>query len=346
MTPHTLLRALAAAMLVGFPAALLAAPPAPKAEPTSRQDEEQVREAERELREAEERLQEAAERVAQLHRKRVERDVFVRRYAYFGDQARLGIVVQTEADPRVDAVGAKVLAVTPGGPADEAGMRAGDIVTAIDGEALVGSYDDLDIDEDESGPAARLVERLSDLEEGQQVEVEYRRGKETRRATLTARALPEPVVRIVIDRDGDVPPPPPVPELPGFHWVERRGAAECGWERDWEKVEMVSLNPELGRYFGTEEGVLLTKLPPGNPMGLQAGDVLLAIDGRKVTRPSAVLRIVGSYEAGETVRLEVLRQRERVTLPVTVPGSARGKSEATARPAPAPSPHPAGGPQL
>ncbi|NWF99834.1 MAG: PDZ domain-containing protein [Thermoanaerobaculaceae bacterium] len=346
MTLRTMLHALAVVILACPLPTQLAAQPAPLEERQSREEEEAVRDAERQLHEAEARLQEAAERLAELQRKRVEREVFIERHAYFGDQARLGIVVQTEADPRVDTVGAKVLAVTPGGPADEAGLRAGDIVTAIDGEPLVGPTDDLDVDEDESAPAASLVERLDDLEAGQKVEVEYRRGKETKKVTVTARALPEPVVRIVIDRDSEVPlpPPAPVPEPPRFRSPEGRGVAPRAWERDWQKVEMVALNPELGRYFGTEEGVLLTKVPPESALQLQAGDVLLAIDGRKTTRPSAVLRIVSSYEAGETVRLEVLRERNRVTLSVTVPGDAQGARGSAAPPAPA-SP-PGAGPQV
>lgn len=74
-----------------------------------------------------------------------------------------------------------------------------------------------------------------------------------------------------------------------------------------EGVELLELNPELGEYFGTERGVLVSEVAEESPLGLRPGDVLLAIDGREVTDIEDVRRILRSYEDDEEFRLRVRR---------------------------------------
>ena len=50
-----------------------------------------------------------------------------------GRRGRLGVVVDLSADPARDTIGARITAVTPGGAADKAGVRTGDIVVRLDG---------------------------------------------------------------------------------------------------------------------------------------------------------------------------------------------------------------------
>lgn len=73
-------------------------------------------------------------------------------------------------------------------------------------------------------------------------------------------------------------------------------------------VEFVELNPELGEYFGTSEGVLVANVAEESTLGLRAGDVLQAVDGREVRSPEHVRRILQSYEADEEIRLRVIRK--------------------------------------
>src|SRR6266576_2466259 len=49
---------------------------------------------------------------------------------------RIGVVVKTDASPETDKIGAKIEGVTPGGPADKAGLKVGDVITKFNGTSL------------------------------------------------------------------------------------------------------------------------------------------------------------------------------------------------------------------
>jgi C-terminal processing protease CtpA/Prc len=52
---------------------------------------------------------------------------------------------------------------------------------------------------------------------------------------------------------------------------------------------------------------------------LKGGDVILAIGGRKPTSPMHAMRILRSYDTGETVTIDVQRKQRRTTLSWKVP---------------------------
>jgi C-terminal processing protease CtpA/Prc len=54
-------------------------------------------------------------------------------------------------------------------------------------------------------------------------------------------------------------------------------------------------------------------------MGLEAGDVILSVDGRKVTSPSQLIRIVGTYDHNDEFKLQIMRQKHAETLSVKMP---------------------------
>src|SRR6266516_2532403 len=99
---------------------------------------------------------------------------------------RIGVVVKTDASPETDKIGAKIEGVTPGGPADKAGLKVGDVITKFNGTSLAAAKTE---DEDESGPGRKLVELARKLAPDDTVQVEYRRGNDTKQATLVAADL-------------------------------------------------------------------------------------------------------------------------------------------------------------
>jgi S1-C subfamily serine protease len=103
----------------------------------------------------------------------------------------------------------------------------------------------------------------------------------------------------------------------------------------WCDLDLVSLNPDLGSYFGSTDGVLVVKSSADSALPLKGGDVILSIGGRKPTSPSHAMRILRSYEAGETVSIDVMRKQKRVTVSWKVPDEERSfmrSRERTPRP--------------
>ena len=72
---------------------------------------------------------------------------------------------------------------------------------------------------------------------------------------------------------------------------------------------LVEVGKDLGEYFGTSEGLLVVKPPADSASPLKAGDVLLAIDGRKPQSVEHAFEILHSYAPGEKAKLEVMRKK-------------------------------------
>jgi hypothetical protein len=84
-------------------------------------------------------------------------------------------------------------------------------------------------------------------------------------------------------------------------------------------LNLIDLNPDLGEYFGTKEGVLVVSAPADSAVPLKAGDVILALDGRKPKSSGHALRILDSYEPGETIKADVMRKQKRIPLTWVAP---------------------------
>jgi membrane-associated protease RseP (regulator of RpoE activity) len=229
-------------------------------------------------------------------------------------RARLGINVNLRARD-TDSIGAYVDAVTPGGPADKAGIRSGDIITKLNGEPLDGER--AAEGNRRSMPGLQLIELAAKLEPNDTVAVEFRRGQE--RKTVSVVTADEPDIAIGAGPAGRrfaMRFPAPGQSITAGDFPEIVGvpAARYRLYGLLADLELAPLNPELGRYFGTSEGVLVISAPKRNSLKLRGGDVILAVDGRKPANPSHLLRILRSYEKDETCKLELLRNRKRETV--------------------------------
>ncbi|MDX1493458.1 MAG: PDZ domain-containing protein [Longimicrobiales bacterium] len=113
--------------------------------------------------------------------------------AFFSDRrARLGISLDVAGEPEAGVQGARIEDVLEGGPADEAGLQAGDIITHFDGRSLSEPVDaeaERDFDLEGSVAAQRLLVLARELEPGETVEIAYVRGGTQQTTVLEAEDL-------------------------------------------------------------------------------------------------------------------------------------------------------------
>ena len=77
-------------------------------------------------------------------------------------------------------------------------------------------------------------------------------------------------------------------------------------------LRLAKMNPELGRYFSSDRGVLVLDVEEDSSLGLVPGDVILAIGDREVEDEGDVGRILGSYEDEEAVMFTLVRQGSQI----------------------------------
>src|SRR5262245_28588522 len=292
---------------------------------------------EAQLADARARLEAAAREVAELSGQLtgpIMQDYMITGTAAAGmpSRAMLGINLTGEGQAKD---GARVQSVTPGGPASDAGLRAGDVIVAIDGENLRNNKD--------KSSAAALVQHMSKVKPGDKVKLDYVRDGKTSTAEITTEpfgfgrvVMGTPADRVFMMRTpgplGAVPPVPPMPFRMAFP------AANV------LDVELGAITPDLGTDFGLDEGVRVVRSPGQSDLKLEDGDVILDIDGRAPQNGAHAMRILGSYQPGEKIAINVLRDRKPVKLSVTVsehgPMTMPGAGHAMFFEAPVPPPMP------
>ena len=282
------------------------------AEERQRVLEVQMREAEgqrgvyeAQMREAEDRLAEAARQIAKLSTSNLPPMVDIERFIHMDGRVVLGITIGSdEGDEPVEGVA--VRGVSPGGAAADAGLQAGDIITAVNDESLTA---------DSSEQAnVKLIEFMSGVEEGDVLDVEYlRNGKQ---ASVEVRPRESSMLAFGFGPGRQNYSVRVAPNMPNFD------VSRFAWVSDgsgWGHMEMVSLTERLGKYFGTDKGLLVVRAPDDEDLKLQDGDVIQSIDGREPKSVSHAMRILGSYQSGEQLELQIMRDKRRQTLKIEMP---------------------------
>lgn len=270
---------------------------------------------EEQMREAEEGLAEAAQRVAELSLERLGALGDMKKYEFdFSSKPRMGVNISgDENQGPVEGVG--IVSVTPGSPADEAGMRAGDIITAVNGESLTA----------ESSYVAnkRLLDFMKGVEEGDVLDVEYLRDGKVGTVQIEPRVVP--VHAFAWNSTGEHFK---MPAMPNMHVLPQAMAqlrlSLGGWRGGWGDMEIVELTAGLGRYFGTDSGMLVISAPASNAFKVQEGDVIISIDGREPSSVNHCMRILGSYQPGEKIVLSIMRDKKRMTIESEIPDDRTG----------------------
>ncbi|MCJ8144300.1 PDZ domain-containing protein, partial [Ancylobacter sp. A5.8] len=152
-----------------------------------------------------------------------------------------------------DAQGALIAQVQPGTPGEKAGLKAGDVVTAIDGKAVKDSRE-----------MSREI----------------------------ARKKPDTVVKLSVLRDGkSITVPVTLEQLPtDVASVDPSGEQQEKAGREVPRLGL-SLAPAKGVAGAGEQGVVVTEVDPNGPAaerGIASGDVILDVAGTPVSSPAEV----------------------------------------------------------
>jgi S1-C subfamily serine protease len=211
----------------------------------------------------------------------------------YGGSAHALIGVQL--DDSAGSAGAHVREVSPGGPAADAGIQAGDVIVAVNGTAVSGAE-----------PVRQVTRIVREVKPDSRVKVRVLREGKPHEFVVVARSRPAMLITAHGMPDIELPP---LPDLRGA-FVFRRPLMD---------MELATLTPRLGSYFGAERGVLVVRAPADGALKLEDGDVILAIDGREPSSGSHATRILGSYQPGEKITLRVLRQHKTLEIETTLP---------------------------
>ena len=238
--------------------------------------------------------------------------------------------------------GVRIAGVTPASGAAQAGLKSGDRLVSVDGNAIVGADGDARL--------ANLRTKLAKLDTRKQVRVGYVRAGREAEVSVTPHVAdrlfmwngtdsPAVLSGDVTLREGtrgewdatadriDVDVPPGIAQEihreiirlgDGDAPMAMPGSGMLLEAFRWNGLNLASLDPQLGRYFGTDKGVLVLSPGPQLP-ALQAGDVILGIDGKPVATPREAMDALRAHQAGDTASLALLRDHRDASAQVTVP---------------------------
>ena len=186
--------------------------------------------------------------------------------------------------------GVVIQGIEPGSPAEKAGLKDGDVITAINGTAVKTGND--------------LVNPIAGAPIGSKVKITYFRDKQQRETSATVedrtRVFPNAANRI------NSTPDEPAPAEFGLH------------------VE--SLTPERAQRVGMEgqKGVVVSEVEPASfadDLGFSPGDVIAEVNGQPVNSLDDYRKAIGKLKAGDNVVFKVRRHsyNDR-TVTVFLPG--------------------------
>jgi serine protease Do len=195
------------------------------------------------------------------------------------DRGRIGVTVQEINQSLAKSFGlssphgALVSAVEPNGPAAKAGIKAGDVILQVNGEAVQDSTD--------------LPSEIADLKPGAQAKLQIWRDGAAQELAVTLGKLSDSTVASN------------TPDAP---------QGKLG-------VAVRALTPQEKQESSIAQGLVVEQASgPAANAGIQAGDVILAIDGQPVSSPAQLRDRIA--KASGSVALLIQRDDTRIFVPV------------------------------
>jgi S1-C subfamily serine protease len=206
-----------------------------------------------------------------------------------------------------DAVdgGVQIVALVPAGPAQRAGLLAGDILLEANGRALAGQADLSGVlDGMKPGDSLRLVV----LRDARSLEREVLVG--SRQRAYPVLAAPPAV--------------PSAPTAPATAYARLESMGRGGRIG----LTVADATPDLRRHYGAPEeaGVLVTRVVSGMPAeraGLRVGDVIVTVGSETIEDSTRLRSVLLRWNGTEALDARIVRggKAEVVRIPATVPSA-------------------------
>lgn len=196
-----------------------------------------------------------------------------------------------------EEAGVEITRVEEDSPAAKAGVKAGDVVLAYNGQRVEG--------------IEQFSRFVRETPAGREVKILISRDGNTMTLTPKLGARKTPFAVAAMPRI-ELPAIAPMPDLP-------RGVMM--WRSSAMGIEAEALRGQMAEFFGVKEGVLVRSVMKDTPAakaGLKAGDVITKIDDTKVTSPSEVTSAIRSMHEKRTFGVTIMRDRKEMTLTATV----------------------------
>ena len=190
--------------------------------------------------------------------------------------------------------GAYVQDVTEDSPAEDAGIKEGDVIVKLDGKTIEDTGD--------------LTRALSHMKPNTEVKVEVVRKNEHKEFSVKLEKAPE---SYAYSYSYSTPPTPRIPSTP-FHF-------NFSFNNDFDGLGVQELTRQLADYFEVPDrrGLLVTSVKKGSSAeeaGFKAGDVVVKVDGNKIEDVGDLRDAVRHEEKEHSVDCSVIRKGKSVSL--------------------------------
>jgi len=208
-----------------------------------------------------------------------------------------------------DARGVEIRCVDENSPAAKAGLQIGDVVLEYNGEHIEG--------------AEQFTRLIKETPPGRSASLVVWRNGVTK--TVSAAIGTRQSGPTVFEFDGEdfaltMPALPAMPAMPAFRMPDIPRTF-MSWRSPILGIESESLNPQLAEFFGVKEGVLVRSVNRGSAAekaGFKAGDVIIKVDGERVTTPKEISSILQESRSKGSISVTVVRHQKEMSLSVTV----------------------------
>lgn len=202
-------------------------------------------------------------------------------------RGRIGVVIQPVTKELADGFGlpkpsgALVNSVEKGGPAEKAGIEAGDVILRFDGKSVNNSED--------------LPRMVGATKPGAKVAVQLWRNKAARDVQVTVAELQDDRARQSGNRRGQKPPA----ATPGVYGMA-----------------LAELTDVQRKELKVEGGVLVSDVQGAAARaGVRRGDVILAVNNQDVKTVEQFNQLMGQFEKGRIVALLIRRGTNSLYVP-------------------------------